>query len=91
MLHKGVQTGECIITAEDLISSEPSTDYWKHLAETREIALAKSIQENEKLKENIAALQEENRIIKEMCEESKHLVEVLQVILIKTQFITYSG
>ncbi|CAG9812903.1 unnamed protein product [Phaedon cochleariae] len=79
MQHKCIQVGECTITAEDLTLDEPSADYWKRLAETRGQALDDSINENEKLKEDIAALQEENMICKEMLDESKHLVEVLQV------------
>ncbi|KAG5893821.1 hypothetical protein JTB14_018325 [Gonioctena quinquepunctata] len=81
MQHKSVQVGECTITAEDLTSDEPSYDYWKRLAETRGEALNDSIQENDKLKENIEALQEENRICKEMLDESRQLVEVLQEML----------
>lgn len=78
---KSVQTGECTITAADLTSEEPSADYWKRLAEKREDLLNESFQENERLKETIDALQEENRICKEMLDESKNLVEVLQVWL----------
>ncbi|CAH1976761.1 unnamed protein product [Acanthoscelides obtectus] len=79
MQHKCIQVGDSLITAEDLTSDEPSADYWKKLAETTQDALNSSIQENEKLKEDIAILQEENKVCKEMLEESKHLVEVLQV------------
>ncbi|KAJ8959079.1 hypothetical protein NQ318_022336 [Aromia moschata] len=78
MQNKAVQTGESVITAEDLTSDEPSTDYWRKLAETRGDALNRSLQENEKLKDDIEALKEENRICKEMLDESKHLVEILQ-------------
>lgn len=81
MQNKSTQTGECVITAEDLTSDEPSADYWRQLAETRGDALNRSIQENEKLKEDIEVLQEENKICKEMLEESKNLVEVLQVVI----------
>lgn len=81
MQNKSTQTGECVITAEDLTSDEPSIDYWRKLAETRGDVLNRSIQENEKLKEDIEALQEENKICKEMLEESKNLVEVLQVVI----------
>ncbi|XP_023015724.2 geminin DNA replication inhibitor [Leptinotarsa decemlineata] len=81
MLHKSVQVGECTITTEDLTSDEPSADYWKRLAETRGNALDESLHENEKLKENLEALQEENRICKEMLDESRHLVEVLKEII----------
>lgn len=80
MHNKSVQVGECVITARDLTSDEPSADYWKKLAETRGEALNRSLEENEKLKENISSLQQENRICKEMLEESRNLVEVLKVI-----------
>lgn len=79
MQNKSVQVGECVITAKDLISDEPSGDYWKKLAETRGEALDKYIEENEKLKEKISTLQQENKVCKDMLEESRHLVEVLQV------------
>lgn len=88
MQNKSVQVGECIITAKDLTSDEPSIDYWKKLAETREEALNKSLEENEKLKEDISSLQQENQICKDMLEESRNLVEILKVILIvKCQFL----
>lgn len=62
-----------------MIGDEPSIDYWRTLAEKRGQSLNDSLQENERLKEHIDALKDENRICKEMLEESKHLVEVLQV------------
>lgn len=79
MAHKAIQTGEATITEADLTSDEPSPDYWKVLAEKRGEALNESLQENEKLKQHVEALTEENKICKEMLEESKHLVAVLQV------------
>ncbi|KAJ8927319.1 hypothetical protein NQ314_020233 [Rhamnusium bicolor] len=81
MQNKSVQTGECIITAEDLTSDEPSADYWRRLAETRGESLNKSFKEIEDLKSNIEVLQEENKICKELLDESKNLVEVLQEML----------
>ncbi|XP_057658311.1 uncharacterized protein LOC130895157 [Diorhabda carinulata] len=81
MSDKAVQVGELTITKEDLISDEPSIDYWKQLAETRGQSLNDSLHEIEVLKENISTLKEENRICKEMLEESKQLVEVLQEML----------
>lgn len=63
------------------MSDEPSADYWKALAEKRGEALNESLQECDKLREEVHTLKEENRICKEMLEESKHLVEVLQVCL----------
>lgn len=79
MQNKSVQVGECVITAKDLTSEEPSIDYWKKLAETRDNTLKSVLEENEKLKENISSLQQENKICKEMLDESRHLVEVLKV------------
>lgn len=79
-IHKGVQTGECIITIEDLTSNEQSVDYWKRLAEKRGDSLNNSLQENEKLKDDLETLKEENRICQEMLDESRNLVEILQVI-----------
>ncbi|CAG9861864.1 unnamed protein product [Phyllotreta striolata] len=81
MIDKSVQAGEQAITAEDLVSEEPSLEYWKKLAETREQSLNDSLHEVEKLKDNISALQEENKVCKEMLDESKHLIEVLQEML----------
>lgn len=77
--HRAVQTGESVITADDLTSDEPGLDYWKTLAEKRGEALNDSLQEVEKLKDDVETLQEENRICKEMLNESRHLVDVLQV------------
>lgn len=78
--NKAVQTG-ATVTVADLTSDEPSADYWKILAEKRAESLNASMEENERLKQHIDALKEENRICKEMLDESKHLVEVLQVCL----------
>lgn len=78
--NKAVQTG-ATVTAEDLTGDEPSVDYWRVLAEKRGESLNDSLQENERLREHIDALREENRICKEMLDESRHLVEVLQVCL----------
>lgn len=78
-MHKSVQTGESVITEADLTSEEPSADYWKRLAEKRQESLNESLQENDRLKEHVEALKEENRICKDMLEESRHLVQVLQV------------
>lgn len=77
-VNKAVQTG-ATVTVEDLTGDEPSVDYWRTLAEKRGESLNESLQENERLKEHIDALKEENKICKEMLEESKHLVVVLQV------------
>lgn len=84
-MHKSVQTEEYQVTVDDLTSEEPSEDYWRRLAEKRGEALNESFQEIERLKDNVTALKEENRICKEMLEESKHLVEVLQEMLAETE------
>ncbi|KAF5306947.1 hypothetical protein FQA39_LY00177 [Lamprigera yunnana] len=77
---KSVQTGEATVTAADLTTSEePSSDYWRMLAETRGNALDDSLQENEKLKDEIHNLMEENKHCKEMLDESVHMVELLQI------------
>lgn len=74
-----MQTGEAVVTAKDLESDEPSLDYWKTLAEKRGEALNDSLHENEKLKDDINNLVEENNVCKAMLDESKNLIEVLQV------------
>lgn len=79
MAEIGVQTGEAVISAADLMSDEPSSDYWKQLAEKRGEALNESLHENDQLKERLENLEEENRICKEMLDESRTLIEVLQV------------
>lgn len=86
--HVGIQTGAAVITAEDLTSDEPGLDYWKSLAETRGNALNDSLQEidklreqNEVLEQTTKTLQEENTICKEMLDESRNLVEILQEML----------
>lgn len=82
LAHKSVQTGEAVVTAADLTADdEPSADYWKVLAEKRGNDLNDSLQENERLKDQVKALEDENQICKEMIEESKTLIEVLQVCI----------
>lgn len=78
-MHKGTQTEPYFSTVEDLTSEDASVDYWKRLAEKRQESLDVSLHEIEKLKDDIEALQEENKVCKEMLEESRNLVEVLQV------------
>ncbi|XP_018319284.1 geminin [Agrilus planipennis] len=81
LVDKGVQTGETVITAADLISDEPGIDYWKTLAEQRKVALDESLEENGRLKDVIESLEEENKICKEMLNEAKELVAVLQEMM----------
>ncbi|XP_046830273.1 geminin-like [Vespa crabro] len=83
--HKAVQTarGEKIkIEVEDLTSEAgPSENYWEVLAERRRIALDDALEENKELHERISKLQEENRLCKEMLDETRALVEVLQEMI----------
>lgn len=64
-----------------MTSDDPGVDYWRRLAEKRAEDLDNSFRENEKLKADIEALQEENKICKAMLEESTTLVEILKVII----------
>ncbi|XP_046830253.1 geminin-like isoform X1 [Vespa crabro] len=83
--HKAVQTdrGEKIkIEVEDLTSEAgPSENYWEVLAERRRIALDDALEENKELHERVSKLQEENRLCKEMLDETRALVEVLQEMI----------
>lgn len=83
--HKAVQTarGDKIkIEVEDLTSEAgPSENYWEVLAERRRIALEDALEENRDLTERVAKLVEENRLCKEMLDETRALVEVLQEMI----------
>jgi len=50
------------------------------LAERRRIALKHALEENKELVKRLERLEEEKRIYKEMLDETKALVEVLQVM-----------
>ncbi|XP_014605623.1 PREDICTED: uncharacterized protein LOC106787613 [Polistes canadensis] len=78
-----ISRGELIqIEIEDLLSEpDPSENYWQVLAERRRIALHDALEENRKLHERIATLQEENRLCNEMLNETRALVEVLQEMI----------
>ncbi|KAF3420812.1 hypothetical protein E2986_02400 [Frieseomelitta varia] len=82
---KAVQTsrgGKIKIEVEDLTSEAgPSENYWEVLAERRRIALQDALEDNKELTERVEKLEEENRIYKEMLDESRTLVEVLQEML----------
>ncbi|CAL7947255.1 unnamed protein product [Xylocopa violacea] len=82
---KAVQTargGKIKIEVEDLTSEAgPSENYWEVLAERRRIALEDALEDNKELTERVEKLEEENRIYKEMLDESRALVEVLQEML----------
>ncbi|XP_046735499.1 uncharacterized protein LOC124404971 isoform X2 [Diprion similis] len=82
--HKGIQTTEekIKVSVEDLTSEAgPSENYWEVLAERRRIALEDALEENSALTERIAKLEEENRVCKEMLDETRALVEVLQEMI----------
>lgn len=79
LIHKSVQTDDIKIESDDLTADEPSENYWRITAEKREEALNNSLQENARLQDKVHNLEEENRICKEMLNESKSLINVLQV------------
>lgn len=62
-------------------SDNPSDNYLQVLAERRRMVLLDTLEENKKLYQRIEKLEEENRIYKEMLDETKTLIEVLQVML----------
>ncbi|XP_011701850.1 PREDICTED: geminin-like isoform X2 [Wasmannia auropunctata] len=69
------------IEVEDLTCTNlagPSENYWQVLAERRRVALKDALEENKELAERVKKLEEEKRIYKEMLDETKALVEVLQ-------------
>lgn len=51
------------------------------MAERRRMVLVDTLEENKKLYQRIEKLEEENRIYKEMLDETRTLIEVLQVML----------
>ncbi|GJQ72300.1 geminin [Trypoxylus dichotomus] len=81
LVHKNVQTESPKVEVDDLISDEPSENYWRTVAEKKEEALNESLQENERLRDQIHNLEEENRICKEMLDESRTLISVLQEMM----------
>ncbi|XP_029676730.1 geminin-like [Formica exsecta] len=79
--NKATQTAQeekVKIEAEDLTSDNPSDNYLQVLAERRRMVLLDTLEENKKLYQRIEKLEEENRIYKEMLDETKTLIEVLQ-------------
>ncbi|KRT85131.1 hypothetical protein AMK59_904 [Oryctes borbonicus] len=81
LVHKTVQTETPKVDADDLTCDEPSENYWRTIAEKRAEALNDSLQENERLRDQVHNLQEENRICKEMLDESKTLINTLQEMM----------
>lgn len=74
------QRGKIKISVDDLTSEAgPSENYWEVLAERRRIALESALEENHDLNDEVKRLKDENRLYKEMLDESRALVEVLQV------------
>lgn len=74
--------GKIQIEIEDLTcDAGPSENYWQVLAERRRIALDDTLEDNKELTERVAKLEEENRICKEMLDETRALVEVLQEMI----------
>lgn len=51
------------------------------MAERRQMALVETLEENKKLVQCIEKLEVENRVYKEIVDEMRILIEVLQVIL----------
>ncbi|KAL6265012.1 hypothetical protein P5V15_005104 [Pogonomyrmex californicus] len=82
--NKAVQTAQeerIKIDVEDLTSTDlagPSENYWQVQAERRRIALKDALEENKELVTRLEKLEEENRLYKEMLDETRALVEVLQ-------------
>lgn len=76
------QRGKIKIKHDDLTTeAEPSENYYKVLAEKTRIALDNALEEKHILHDKIKQLEEENRSYKEMLDESRALVEVLQEML----------
>lgn len=82
---KGIQTArgrKIKIEVEDLTSEAgPSENYWEVIAERRRIALEDALEENKDLTERLAKMEEEYRLCKEMLNETRALVEVLQEVI----------
>ncbi|XP_050459247.1 geminin-like [Cataglyphis hispanica] len=79
--NKAIQTThkeKIKIEANDLTSDNPSENYWQVLAERRRKVLVDTLEENKNLHQRIVKLEEENRIYKEMLDETRTLIEVLQ-------------
>lgn len=81
-VEKNTQTLEPTVTVEDLTSEEgPSENYWEILAEKRRVVLEETLCENRRLLDKIELLEEKNKVMKDMLEESEHLVEILKEML----------
>uniref|UniRef100_A0A0A9W8P4 Geminin n=1 Tax=Lygus hesperus TaxID=30085 RepID=A0A0A9W8P4_LYGHE len=70
------------VTIEDLTTNaQPSGEYWEALAERRRVALEKALEENQRLSERIAVLEEENAQANSLLQESRQIVEALTEML----------
>lgn len=58
----------------------PSENYWRVMAEKRRVALENTLAENKRLVERVDDLGKNLCVCKELLEESRTFVEVLQVI-----------
>merc|ERR1712150_150812 len=67
----------CSSAIDDLISDEPSENYWKDLAEERRRALKETIDENKMLCSEVEQLKEENRRLSDIAAQAESLVEYL--------------
>ncbi|XP_029158209.1 geminin-like [Nylanderia fulva] len=79
-----IQKEKVQIEVEDLTCTDaagPSENYWQVIAERRRIALKDTLEKNEELVQCVKKLEEENRIYKDMLNETRALVEVLQEMI----------
>ncbi|NWZ00002.1 GEMI protein, partial [Loxia curvirostra] len=74
-----------VIQAEDLMVKDPSSQYWKEVAEERRKALYEVLQENEKLHKEIeqkdgeiARLKEENEELMSLAEHLHYMTSVIE-------------
>ncbi|NWT72422.1 GEMI protein, partial [Prunella himalayana] len=79
------QENENVIQAEDLMIKDPSSQYWKEVAEERRKALYEVLQENEKLHKEIeqkdgeiARLKEENEELMTLAEHVHYMTSVIE-------------
>nr|XP_026492359.1 geminin-like [Vanessa tameamea] len=82
---KNLSTKETQVNLENKISADDLTNpkgaserYWQILAEKRQVALQEALDENEKLRQNIEDLKQENMQYKQMLDEANSFVEVIK-------------
>ncbi|CAK1580091.1 unnamed protein product [Parnassius mnemosyne] len=67
------------ISARDLTDPNGASEkYWQKLAEKRQVALQEALDENEKLRNIIEELKQENVLYKQMLDEANSFVEVIK-------------